>query len=201
MESDYLEVIAKINGCTRRHSRLLSNINHTLKHGFSCHIDEAVLQTEHLLGITAEDSFLIATVGLLPNLHLTRDSVTDFPFHIIKVLNDPTLVDEPAKPVGTMAVREMKMIPDEIGAVGLALLGLSISVEVSDGQGVGVQSPQRNVFLFQEAVCGLFASYICSYCPPHLIGFIISRTSCAPTLKPLRNSLRLERLCRSMSAV
>ena len=44
-------------------------------------------------------------------------------------------------------------------------------------------------------------SCICSYCPPHLIGLIISRTSCAPTLKPLRNSLRLERLCSSISAV
>ena len=77
--------------------------------------------------------------------------------HIIKVLYDLTLVDEPAKPVGTMAVREMKMIPDEIGVVGLALLGLCIWIEVGDGHGVGIQSPQRNVFLFQGAVCGLFA--------------------------------------------
>ena len=141
MESDYLEVIAKINGCTRRHSRLLSNINHTLKHGFSCHIDEAVLQTEHLLGITAEDSFLIATIGLLPKLYLASNSFTNFPFYIIEVLHNFTLVDEPAKPVRTMTVRKMKMIPDEIGAVGLALLGLSIGIEMGDGHGVGVQSP------------------------------------------------------------
>ena len=56
-----------------------------------------------------------------------------------------------------MAVREMKMIPDEVCVVGLALLGLRIGIEVRDGHGVGVQSPQRNVFLFQGAVCGLFA--------------------------------------------
>ena len=56
-----------------------------------------------------------------------------------------------------MAVREMKMIPDEVGVVGLALLGLHIGIEASNGHGVGIQSPQRNVFLFQEAVCGLFA--------------------------------------------
>ena len=104
-----------------------------------------------------EDSLLIATVGLLPKRHLTEDSVTDFPFHIIKILHDPTLIDEPAKSVGAMTVREMKMIPDEVGVVGLALLDLSIGVEVGDGHGVGVQSPQRNVFLFQWAVCGLLA--------------------------------------------
>ena len=156
MESDYLEVIAKINGCTRRHSRLLSNINHTLKHGFSCHIDEAVLQTEHLLGITTENSFLIVTVGFLPKLHLTRDSFTDFPFHIIEVLHDPALVDEPAKPVRAFAVGIVKMIPDEVRAVYLALDSKCITVEVSNGHSVGVQSPQWDVFLFQWAVCGLF---------------------------------------------
>ena len=51
----------------------------------------------------------------------------------------------------------MKMIPDEVGGIGLAFLGLSISIEVGDGQCVGVQSPQRNVFLFQWTICGLFA--------------------------------------------
>ena len=147
----------KINGCTQRHSRKRSNINHTLKHHFSRHVDKAVLQTEHFLGITAENSFLIATIGLLPKLHLTGDSITDFPFHIIEVLHDPTLIDEPAKPVRAFAVRKMKMIPDEVSMVGFALLGLRISIEVRDGHSVGVQSPQRNVFLFQEAVCGLFA--------------------------------------------
>ena len=76
--------------------------------------------------------------------------------HIIKVLHDLALIDEPAKPVGAMTVREMKMIPDEVGMVGLALLGLRISIEVGDGHGIGVQLPQRNVFLFQGAVCGLF---------------------------------------------
>ena len=48
------------------------------------------------------------------------------------------------------------MIPDEIGVVGFALLGLCIGVEVSDCHGVGFKSPQRNVFLFQLAVYGLF---------------------------------------------
>lgn len=68
-----------------------------------------------------------------------------------------TLVDEPAKPVRTFAVRIMKMIPDEVGMVGLALLGLRIGIEVGDGHCVGIQAPQRNGFLFHEAVCGLFA--------------------------------------------
>ena len=54
-----------------------------------------------------------------------------------------------------MAVREMKMIPDEVGVVGLALLGLRIGVEVGDGNSVSVKLPQRNVFLFQWAVCGM----------------------------------------------
>ena len=56
-----------------------------------------------------------------------------------------------------MTVREIKMIPDEVGVVGLALLGLRIGIEVGNCHGVGVQSPQRNVFLFQGAVYGLFA--------------------------------------------
>jgi len=94
--------------------------------------------------IAAEESLLIATICLLPKLYLTGDSIADFPFHIIEVLCDPALVDEPAKPVGAMTVREMKMIPDEVGVIGLALLGLRIGVEVCDGHGVGVQSPQRN---------------------------------------------------------
>ena len=54
-----------------------------------------------------------------------------------------------------MAVREMKMIPDEVGVIGLALIGLHINIEVSDSHGIGIQSPQRTVFLFQWAVCGL----------------------------------------------
>ena len=49
-----------------------------------------------------------------------------------------------AKPVGAMTVREMKMIPDKVGVVCLALLGLRIGVEVCDGHGIGVKSPQRN---------------------------------------------------------
>ena len=56
-----------------------------------------------------------------------------------------------------MAVREMKMIPDKVGVVCLALLGLRISVEVCDGHGVGVKSPHRNVFLFQWIIGGPFA--------------------------------------------
>ena len=69
-----------------------------------------------------------ANVCLLPKLNLTRYSIADFPFHIIEVPNDLTLVDEPANPVRTMAVRKMKMIPDEVSMVGLALLGLRISI-------------------------------------------------------------------------
>ena len=101
-------------------------------------------------------SSLIIIISFLPKLHLTRYSITDFLLHIIKVLYDLTLVDEPAKPVGAMAVREMKIIPDKVGVVRLAFLNLSIGIEVGDSQGVGVQSPQRNVFLFQGVVCGLF---------------------------------------------
>ena len=134
----------------------LSDINNTLKHHFSRHKDEAVPQTEHLLSITDEVCFQIATVILLPKFYLVRDSFTNFQFHIIEVLNDLPFVDKPAKSVGTMAAREMKMIPDEIGVVGLALLGLSISIEVRNGYGVGVQSPQWNVFLFQWVIYGLF---------------------------------------------
>ena len=55
-----------------------------------------------------------------------------------------------------MAVRIMKMIPDEVGMVGLAFLGLCIGIEVRDGHGVSVKTPQRNVFIFQGAICGLF---------------------------------------------
>jgi len=103
--------------------------------------DQASSQHHHL-GQLSDNSCLF------PKLHLTGDSFTDFPFQIIEVLYDPALVDEPAKPVGTMAVREMKMIPDEVGVICLALLGLSANVEVGDSHGIGVQSPQRNVFLF-----------------------------------------------------
>lgn len=154
------------NGCTRRHSRKRSNINHTLKHYFSRHIDEAVFKTENFLGITAENSFLIAVIGLLPKLYLASDSFTYLQFHIIEVLNDPALVDESAKPVWTMAVRKMKMIPDEVGGIGLALHVLRIGIEMVDGHGVGVQSPQRNVFLFQGAVCGLFTCVSAHKNPP-----------------------------------
>lgn len=71
-----------MNGCTRRHSRLLSYINHTLKHRFSRHIDEAVFKTENFLSITAEDSLRIATVGLLQKLHLVSESLVIFHLHI-----------------------------------------------------------------------------------------------------------------------
>lgn len=134
-----------------------SDIYHKLKHRFSRHTDEAVFKTEHFLGISCENSFLIATVGLLPKLHLTGDSIADFPFQIIKVLNNLPLADEPAKPVGAMVIREMKMIPDEVGGIGLVLLGLCIGIEVGDGYCIGVQSPLRNGFLFQQDVCSLFA--------------------------------------------
>ena len=48
------------------------------------------------------------------------------------------------------------MIPDKVGVVGFALLGLCIGVEVGNGYGIGVQSPQRNWFLFQWVIYGLF---------------------------------------------
>lgn len=100
---------------------------------------------------------MIATIILLPMLHLTGDSFVDFQLHIVEILYDLTLVDEPAKPVGAMAVRIMKMIPNEVGVVRLAFLSLCIGIEVGDSYGIGVQSPQRNVFLFQVTVCKLFA--------------------------------------------
>ena len=56
-----------------------------------------------------------------------------------------------------MAVREIKMIPDKVGVVGLSLLSLRISIEMSNSHGVGVQSPQRNIFLFQGTVGCFFA--------------------------------------------
>ena len=135
----------------------LSDIYHTLKQNFSRHVYEAVLQTEHLLSVTAEDSFLIATVGLLPKLNLTGDSFIDFPFHIIKVQHNTSLVDEPAKPVGATAVRIMKMIPDKIGGVRLALLDQCIGIEVCDCHDVGVKFHSGIDFFFRVlyAVCSL----------------------------------------------
>lgn len=61
-----------------------------------------------------------------------------------------------------MAVREMKMIPDEIDVVSLALLGLRIGVEVGDGNSVSVKLPQRNVFLFSVGCMRYVRSCICS---------------------------------------
>ena len=142
---------------SKKHSRLNSNINHTLKYCFSCHTYEAVLQTVHFISIITEEGSLIATIGLLSKLHLASDSFTDFQFHIIKVLLYPTIVDEPAKPVRVITVRIVEMIPDEVRVVCLALLGLRVSIKVDNGHGVGVKSPQRNVFLFQWIVCCLFA--------------------------------------------
>jgi hypothetical protein len=49
------------------------------------------------------------------------------------------------------------MIPDEVGVVSFVLDSKRISVEVSDGHSIGVQAPQRNVFLFQRIVSGLLA--------------------------------------------
>lgn len=132
-------------GCTRRNSRKQSNINHTLKNNLSRHIDEAVLQTEHFLGITTQDSLLIATIGLLPKLYLTGDSFTDFQFQFIKALNDLTLIDEFAKPVGTMTVRIAKIIFDKVGAVSLVFNNCKhIKIEISDCHQIYVNLPYRN---------------------------------------------------------
>ena len=49
------------------------------------------------------------------------------------------------------------MKPDKVGGVGLAFLDLRIGIEVGDGHGIGVQSPPRNVFLYQDVVYGLNA--------------------------------------------
>ena len=38
------------------------------------------------------------------------------------------------------------MIPDEVGVVGLALLGMRIGIEMCNVHGVSIQSPQQNVF-------------------------------------------------------
>ena len=68
-------------------------------------------------------------------------------------------------PIGAMAVREMKMIPGEVGGIGLALLGLRIGIEVCDSHGVGVQFPQRNVFFSVDCKRSVH-SYICSWFLP-----------------------------------
>ena len=52
-----------------------------------------------------------------------------------------------------MAVREMKMIPDEVCVVGLALFGLRIGIEVRDGH--GVHSGTDFFFSGLYAVCSL----------------------------------------------
>ena len=71
-----------------------------------------------------------------------------------------------------MAVREMKMIPDEVSGIGLDLLGLRIGIEVCNGHGIAVQSPQRNVFLFQWAVCVLIT---CISAHGFYLRYVISR--------------------------
>jgi len=84
---------------------------------------------------------LIATISLFPKFHLAGDSFTDFQFQVIKVLNDSAVVDEPAESIRTLTIRIMKMIPDEVGMIGLALLDQCIGIEVCDGHGIGVKSP------------------------------------------------------------
>lgn len=91
---------------------------------------------------------MIATIRFLPTLHLSSDSFTDFQFEVIKVQNDPTIVDEPAKPVWAFAIGVVEMILDEIGAVCLALDSERITVEVSDDQCVCIQSPYWHVLFF-----------------------------------------------------
>lgn len=92
----------------------------------------------HFIGITAENSSLIATIGLFPKLHLASDSFADFQFQFIEVLNNPALVDEPAKPVRALTVRIMKVIPDVVSVICFALLSERIAVEVGNCHGVGV---------------------------------------------------------------
>ena len=58
------------------------------------------------------------------------------------------------------------MIPDVIGVVGLVFLSLCIGIEVCDGQGVGVKSPNRDILLFARAVCHLFALVSAHDLPP-----------------------------------
>lgn len=94
---------------------------------------------------------------------MAGDSFTDFQFQVIKVLNDFTLVDELTKPGRVLAVRIMKMIPDEVGAVCLALNSESIKANVSNSYCVGIQSQRRNIFLFQRIVNGLFA-FVSAHC-------------------------------------
>lgn len=66
---------------------------------------------------------MIATIGLFPKLHLASDSFNDFQFQVIKIRNDPALIDELAKSVVILAVIIMKMIPNVVSMVGLAPLG------------------------------------------------------------------------------
>lgn len=56
-----------------------------------------------------------------------------------------------------MVIKEMKMIPDEVGGIGIVLLGLRIGVEVCDYHLICVDFPYRHMFLFQRAICNLFA--------------------------------------------
>lgn len=134
-------------GCTfypstaHNHYYYQSHINHTLKHDFSRHIDKAVLQTEHFFNITAEDGSLIATIALFPKIHLTRDSFADFRFQFIEVLNNPALINEPAKPIRVLAVRVVEMIFDEIGVISSPLFHQTVGVEMRNGHCVGVKSP------------------------------------------------------------
>ena len=63
----------------------------------------------------------------------------------------------------------MKMIPDEVGMVGLALLGLRIGVEVGDGNRLVSSFHSGTYFFFS----GLYA--VCS-----LLYLLITHTSSFP---------------------
>ncbi|MDE6519325.1 MAG: hypothetical protein K2K91_02545 [Ruminococcus sp.] len=51
----------------------------------------------------------------------------------------------------------MKMIPDIVGAVGFMLLSERVSVEVSNGQYIGIKSSDWHILLFPGIVGGLYA--------------------------------------------
>lgn len=181
----------RINGCTRRHSRKRSNINHTLKHRFSRHVYEAVFKSEHFLSIVCEESLLIAVVGLISKLHLTSNSFIDIQLHIIKILLDFSFIDEPAKPVRVLAIRIVKMISDEVGMVSVAFQREGIWCKVCDCYGVGIFSSQRNIF-FHGIIS--YLSLLSLFLPSvSLNGLKFFKEKLYADNEPLQNSLWLDK--------
>ena len=110
-------------------------------------------------------------------------------------MNDLALIDEPAKPVGSMAVREMKMIPDQVGMVSLAFFSLCVGIEVCNN--IGVKFQHRNIILFHGTVCDLLVFYLLIL-STSLNGLYHFKGKLYTDLESLVELIMLERCCKSI---